>query len=83
MLADSIEAAVRSLDEKNPITIEKMIRKIINGKMDDGQLSEADLTLKELEIIINTFVKTLQGIYHSRIKYPDQEDVRKKVEEIR
>lgn len=72
MLADSIEAAVRSLDEKTPVTIEAMIRKIIAGKMDDGQLSDADLTFKEIETIIKVFTKTLMGIHHVRIKYPGQ-----------
>lgn len=72
MLADSIEAAVRSLDEKTPITIEKMIRKIINGKIEDNQLSEADLTFKEIEIIIHNFTKVLMGIHHIRLKYPGQ-----------
>ena len=71
MLADSIEAAVRSLEDKNSVEIENMVRKIINMKMDDGQLSEAELTFKDIEIIINTFLKVFQGIYHSRIKYPD------------
>jgi putative nucleotidyltransferase with HDIG domain len=72
MLADSIEAAVRSLDHKTPITIEKMIRKIINGKIEDNQLSEADLTFKEIEIIIHNFTKVLMGIHHIRLKYPGQ-----------
>ncbi len=72
MLADSIEAAVRSLDEKTPITIEKMIRKIISSKIEDNQLSEANLTFKEIEIIIKTFTKVLMGIHHVRIKYPGQ-----------
>lgn len=72
MLADSIEAAIRSLDEKTPITMENMIRKIISGKIEDNQLSEANLTFKEIEIIIKTFVKTLVSIHHVRIKYPGQ-----------
>jgi membrane-associated HD superfamily phosphohydrolase len=72
MLADSIEAAVRTLDEKDPISIEKMIRRLINAKIEDDQLSDADLTLKEIDTIVMTFVKVLGGIYHSRIKYPDQ-----------
>ena len=72
MLADSIEAAVRSLDEKTPITIEKMIRKILSSKIEDNQLSEANLTFKEIEIIIKTFTKVLMGIHHVRIKYPGQ-----------
>ncbi len=72
MLADSIEAAIRSLDEKSPITMENMIRKIINSKIEDNQLSEANLTFKEIEIIIKTFIKTLVSIHHVRIKYPGQ-----------
>lgn len=71
MLADSIEAAVRSLDNKNPVVVENIIRKIINGKIEDGQLSEAELTFKDIEIVIKTFVNVIKGIYHSRIKYPD------------
>ncbi len=74
MLADSIEAAVRSLDTKTPITIEKMIRKIISGKIEDDQLSEADLTFKEIEIIIQNFTKVLMGIHHIRLKYPGQKN---------
>lgn len=72
MLADSIEAAVRTLEDKDPISVEKMIRKLITAKIDDEQLSDADLTLKEIDIIVMTFVKVLGGIYHNRIKYPDQ-----------
>lgn len=71
MLADSIEAAVRTLEEKDPISVEKMIRRLITSKIEDNQLSEANLTIKEIEIIILSFGKTLQGIYHSRIKYPE------------
>lgn len=72
MLADSIEAAIRSLDEKTPMAMESMIRKIIGGKIEDNQLSETALTFKEIEIIIKTFVKTLVSIHHVRIKYPGQ-----------
>lgn len=71
MLADSIEAAVRSLEEKNPVVVENIIRKIISGKIEDGQLSEAELTFKDIEIVIKTFVKVIKGVYHTRIKYPD------------
>ncbi|MBC2851594.1 HDIG domain-containing protein [Cetobacterium sp. 8H] len=72
MLADSVEAAVRSIDEKTPITIENMLRKIINAKIEENQLSEAALTFKEIEIIIKTFTKVLMSIHHVRIKYPGQ-----------
>lgn len=74
MMADSIEAAVRSLDMKNPITIEEMIRKIVNTKIKDNQLSESNITFKEVEIIIKSFVKTFSAIYHERIKYPGQKN---------
>ena len=72
MLADSIEAAVRSIDDKTPRAMEEMIRKIISSKIEDNQLSEADLTFKEIEIIIQTFIKSLISIHHVRIKYPGQ-----------
>ncbi|MGL6064038.1 MAG: HD family phosphohydrolase [Fusobacteriaceae bacterium] len=72
MLADSIEAAVRSIDEKTPITIEEMVRKIINNKIDEQQLIDADLTFREIEVIIENFIKTLISIHHVRIKYPNQ-----------
>ena len=77
MLADSIEAAIRSLDEKTPIVMENMIRKIIASKIEDNQLSEANLTFQEIEIIVKTFVKTLMSIHHVRIKYPGQEKISK------
>ena len=73
MLADSIEAAIRSLDHKTPSNMENMIRKIIAGKIEDNQLSEANLTFQEIEVIVKTFVKTLMSIHHVRIKYPGQE----------
>ncbi|MDO4691096.1 MAG: HDIG domain-containing protein [Fusobacterium sp.] len=74
MMADSIEAAVRSLDMKNPVTIEQMIRKIVNAKIEDNQLSDSNITFKEVEIIIKSFVKTFSAIYHERIKYPGQKN---------
>ncbi|MCI6034179.1 HD family phosphohydrolase [Fusobacterium varium] len=74
MLADSIEAAVRSLQMKNPVTIEEMVRKIVNTKIADHQLSDANITFKEVEIIIASFVKTFSSIYHERIKYPGQKN---------
>lgn len=74
MLADSIEAAVRSLSVKTPREVETMIRKIINGKVEDDQLSEADLTFKEIEAIVQSFLKTFSSIYHERLKYPGQKN---------
>lgn len=67
MLADSVEAAVRS----NPEAASKIIRKIIRQKMDDGQLKYVPMTFEELERIIETFEQVLVGAYHKRIQYPD------------
>ncbi len=72
LLADSIEAAVRSLDVKDPVKIEQMVRKIVDSKIRDNQLSDANITFKEVEVIINSFLKTFGAIYHERIKYPGQ-----------
>ena len=72
MLADSVEAAVRSLDEKTQLKIEAMVRKIVNAKIEENQLLDSDITFKELEIIIKTFTRVLMSIHHARIKYPGQ-----------
>lgn len=71
MLADSVEAAVRSLQNRTPGRVEGVVRKIIKDKFNDGQLDECDLTFKDLDIIANSFVKVLSGILHSRVEYPD------------
>ncbi len=71
MLADSVEAAVRSLQDPNPQKINQMVRMIINDKLSEGQLETADLTFKDLDIISQSFCKSLEGIYHKRIEYPE------------
>ncbi len=71
MLADSVEAAVRSMTNRTPGKVEGLVRKIIKEKLHDGQLEECDLTFKDLDKIASAFVKVLSGIFHSRIEYPD------------
>lgn len=71
MLADSTEAAVRSLKEPTKKNVEEMIRNIIRSKLEDGQLEECDLTLKDLNIIAQSFSSIIMGIFHERIEYPD------------
>jgi len=71
MLADTVEAAVRSLTNRTPGRIEGLIRKVIKDKLNDGQLDESDLTFKDLNTIANSFVRVLSGIFHSRVEYPD------------
>lgn len=70
MLADSIEAAARSLDEPTPARLQSLVRNIIQKKFTDGQLDECNLTLKEIAKIEKAFIRILLGIYHQRIDYP-------------
>ena len=71
MLADACEASVRSLSKPNSSRIEGMVRKIIREKLHDGQLDECNLTLKDLTIIGDVFIRILSSMFHSRIEYPD------------
>jgi putative nucleotidyltransferase with HDIG domain len=71
MLADGVEASVRSLDEKDPDSIRAMVDRIVDARVEDGQLDDAELTLKNIAQIKDAFVQQLLGMYHSRIKYPD------------
>lgn len=73
MLADSVEAAVRSMPDHSPGKIEGMIRKIHRDKLESGQLDESDLTLRDLDIIAEAFLDILGGIFHQRVEYPDLE----------
>lgn len=73
-LADSVEAASRTLKNPTPANLEELVRRIINNKFIDGQLDECELTLKDLNIIASTFTKVLTGVYHTRIDYPDEKE---------
>ncbi|MCV0404277.1 MAG: HDIG domain-containing protein [Chloroflexi bacterium] len=71
MLADGVEASVRSLDSKDEESIRSMVDRIVDARLEDGQLDDAELTLKNVAQIKDAFVGQLLGMYHSRIKYPD------------
>jgi putative nucleotidyltransferase with HDIG domain len=71
MLSDGVEASVRSLDEKDEASIRGMVNRIVDARVEDGQLDEADLTLRNLAQIKEAFVQQLLGMYHTRIQYPD------------
>ncbi|MFZ5946042.1 MAG: HD family phosphohydrolase [Bacillota bacterium] len=71
MLADNVEAAVRSIKQTTPGKIEGMVRNILKDRLNDGQLDECDLTFKDLDKIANAFVRVLNGIFHHRIEYPE------------
>jgi membrane-associated HD superfamily phosphohydrolase len=72
MLADSVEAAVRSMIPKiqSVDEVEKTIRFIIRGKLNDGQLAESQLSIKDVTVIEQSFFRVLKGMYHERIAYP-------------
>lgn len=74
MLADTVEAAVRSknFSKNNHNRIEIFVKELIKEKLNDGQLEESSLTLKELDLIADSFVQILTGIYHQRVEYPDR-----------
>ncbi len=69
MLADSVEAAVRSLPEKDPALIRNLVHKILEERWDEGQLEDTDLKKKDLHTIEEAFLKALGSIYHTRIPY--------------
>ena len=70
MLADAVEAASRVLEEPSPDRISALVDKIIGRFFVDGQLTECDLTLKDLTAITRSFNQLLSGIYHHRVDYP-------------
>jgi len=73
MLADSAEASVRSIENKTPKKIEQMVNEIVEDRIKDGQLSQASITLKEIEDVKKSLIDGLMSIYHSRISYQDDE----------
>jgi putative nucleotidyltransferase with HDIG domain len=75
MLADSVEAAARTVHKPSPNRLEQLIKKILKTKLEDGQLDESLLTLRDLEKITKSFVQSITTIYHSRIEYPEGEVV--------
>ena len=75
MLADGVEASVRSLSARDEPAIRAMVSRIIEERIADDQFDECDLTLRDLEHIREAFVGQLLGMYHTRIAYPQSEVV--------
>jgi hypothetical protein len=71
MLADAIEAAVRTLDDPTPQRLQGIIDEIFKRRLEEGELDECPLTLKDLTNIKSAFLNVLVGAYHSRVKYPE------------
>ena len=74
MLADITEAAVRTLNKPTASKIDKFVQQLFDAKIDHGQLSESELSFRDLEIIKKSFVRVLAGYYHARIEYPKQKE---------
>lgn len=72
MMADAVEAASRSLKEYSEASISEMVDRITDGKFSDSQLSEADISLKEINVVKDIFKKHLLQMYHARIAYPER-----------
>ncbi len=70
MLADGVEASVRSLSSRDEPAIRSMVARIINDRMEDGQFDECDLTLRDIGLVQEAFVSQLLGMYHQRVAYP-------------
>ena len=72
MMADSVEAAVRSIQEPTEEKIKNMVENIVKDKLQSGQLDNCDLTIRDISRIKKCFLKALNGIYHQRIEYPKE-----------
>ena len=72
MLADSVEAATRSLDSRSETRIRRMVKDVVNKKLGDGQLDECPLTLKDMTTIVDALARVLTAFYHGRIEYPEE-----------
>jgi putative nucleotidyltransferase with HDIG domain len=72
MVADAVESASRTLSDPTPARLEGLVRDLIDKRLRDGQFDECGLTLREIAEIRESLIKSLIGIYHGRIKYPEQ-----------
>jgi membrane-associated HD superfamily phosphohydrolase len=70
MLCDGVEGAVRALPEPSPGRIESVVHQIVMDRLNDGQLDDCDITLREVRLVEESLVKSLCAIYHGRVSYP-------------
>ena len=80
MMADTVEAATRTLKDRSRESMSAMIQKLVKDKFESGQLSESPLTFRDLSEISDAFIRTLTGIYHERIEYPNMDTLKKEKE---
>lgn len=70
MLCDTLEAASRSLKDYSPESIAELVDRIVDSKMNDGQFEDADISLKEINVVSRVLKEYLQQVYHARVAYP-------------
>ncbi len=74
LLADGVEAASRSMSDHSFQKLENLVNRMVDDRLSEGQLNNCALTLKDLKIIKDIFIRILQGMYHGRVKYPDKQE---------
>jgi hypothetical protein len=81
MLADGCESAVRSIDDPDQERIENIVDNIINDRIENGQLNNSPLTLSDIDKIKDSFKNILIGQHHKRIRYPNQDEIEKGIDQ--
>lgn len=74
MLADGVEASSRAMTDPNYQKLDNLVNRIVDERLDEGQLNNCPLTFKDLQKIKDTFLNILVGMYHGRVKYPGQDE---------
>jgi cyclic-di-AMP phosphodiesterase PgpH len=82
MIADSVEAASRSLQEPSSIKLEGLVKKIIYNKLNEGELEDSGLNISDLRLIQMAVLRVLNGLFHTRIEYPKDEEISKLEEKV-
>ncbi|MBD3381091.1 MAG: HDIG domain-containing protein [candidate division Zixibacteria bacterium] len=76
MIADSVEAASRTLEDPKPSRIRNLVKKLINEKFQSGQLSDSELTMRDLSIMEDAFTQRVLSAFHTRVDYPQKEEAK-------
>jgi len=77
MIADAVEAAARTMSDTSPAQVEALVDRITQSRIDDGQFDESPLTFDEVRIVKATLVRILNGMFHKRVPYPEEEHEKK------
>lgn len=81
LLADGIEAASRAMKNPTYSKLENLVNRMVDDRVSEGQLSHCPLTFRDLQVIKESFISILVGVYHSRIEYPNEDKTTKEIED--